>query len=328
MERENQASVVLTVKDLEVSFVTDKGTVNAINDVSFQLEQGEVLGIVGESGCGKSVTISTILGLLDKSKSIVNGTVSFHNKNLLGFKDKELVKIRGNYISMIHQNPMTSLDPLYKIGNQIKETILKHQKNVNWQQASQKAIKLLNLVGIPRPEVTVDMYPHQLSGGMKQRVMIAIALACEPEVLIADEPTTALDVTIQAQILDLLDDLKKKLNMSIIFITHDLGVVAEFCTKIVVMYLGQVVESADVHTIFKHPKHPYTQGLLKSVPKLREGRRERLYSIEGSVPSLNEVPSGCRFSTRCPFATIKCVKEAPKLEEKEAHHLVRCWLAK
>jgi peptide/nickel transport system ATP-binding protein len=322
-EAENQT--ILDVRDLKVSFKTHKGLLPAVNSVSFSVKKGEILGVVGESGCGKSVTATSIMGLLNKKKSFVEGEVQYQNRNLLNLKEREYRKIRGNVISMVHQNPMTALDPLYTIGNQMIETICLHQK-VSKSEAFDRALELLKKVGIASPEIKIHSYPHQLSGGMKQRVMIAIALACQPDILIADEPTTALDVTIQAQILDLLLDLQKEYGMSIIFITHDLGVVAEFCEKVMVMYLGQVVESADVKTIFKSPKHPYTKGLLNSIPNIEGQRKEKLFTVMGAVPPLSKIPKGCRFSNRCSFVTERCLNEMPQLEENVEGHLVRCWL--
>lgn len=317
---------ILDVRDLKVAFKTSNGYLQAVNSVSFSLEKGEILGVVGESGCGKSVTATSILGLFDRKKSRVEGEIQYKERNLLRLSEKQYRKIRGNVISMVHQNPMTALDPLYTIGSQMVETILLHQ-DVSKQEAQMLALDLLKKVGIPSAEQKINAYPHQLSGGMKQRAMIAIALACKPDILIADEPTTALDVTIQAQILDLLLDLQKEYGMSIIFITHDLGVVAEFCTKVMVMYLGQVVESADVKTIFTSPKHPYTKGLLKSIPAIDGERKEKLFTIKGTVPPLSNIPKGCRFSNRCPHAKDLCNQEMPKLVElKQSNHSVRCWL--
>ncbi|PKG25285.1 ABC transporter ATP-binding protein [Niallia nealsonii] len=316
---------ILEVRDLKVAFKTSNGYLQAINSVSFSLEKGEILGVVGESGCGKSVTATSILGLFDRKKSRVEGKIQYKEHNLLRFSEKQYRKIRGNVISMVHQNPMTSLDPLYTIGSQMIETILLHQ-DVSKQEAQMLALDLLKKVGIPSAEQKINAYPHQLSGGMKQRAMIAIALACKPDILIADEPTTALDVTIQAQILDLLLDLQKEYGMSIIFITHDLGVVAEFCTKVMVMYLGQVVESADVKTIFTSPQHPYTKGLLKSIPTIEGERKEKLFTITGTVPPLSDIPKGCRFSNRCPHAKDRCNQEMPELVElSQSNHSVRCW---
>ncbi|MFT8319753.1 MAG: ABC transporter ATP-binding protein [Bacillus sp. (in: firmicutes)] len=316
---------VLNVKDLKVSFSTDEGYLTAVDGVSFELNKGEVLGVVGESGCGKSVTSLSILRLLDRKKTKIDGDIQFNGQNLLELKERNLRKIRGNSISMVHQNPMSSLNPVYTIGNQLSETIRLHQK-VSKSESMQKSIELLRLVGIPSPEEKIHSYPHQLSGGMKQRVMIALALACQPKILIADEPTTALDVTIQSQILELMHKLKEEMDMSVIFITHDLGVVAEFCTKVVVMYLGQVVESADVKSIFKSPLHPYTKGLLKSIPRIDGERNRQLFSIEGAVPSLQEIPKGCRFSNRCTYVTQKCLDKAPELKERSEGHYARCWL--
>jgi peptide/nickel transport system ATP-binding protein len=326
LEEHRVDSKILDVKDLKIAFKTPNGYLQAVNSVSFSLDKGEILGVVGESGCGKSVTATSILGLFNRKKSRVEGEIKYKEQNLLRLNEKQYRKIRGNVISMVHQNPMTALDPLYSIGSQMVETILLHQ-DVSKQEAHQLALELLKKVGIPSAEQKINAYPHQLSGGMKQRAMIAIALACKPDILIADEPTTALDVTIQAQILDLLLDLQKEYGMSIIFITHDLGVVAEFCTKVMVMYLGQVVESADVKTIFSSPQHPYTKGLLKSIPIIEGERKEKLFTIKGTVPPLSDIPKGCRFSNRCPHASDLCNQEMPDLVEiNQSNHFVRCWL--
>jgi peptide/nickel transport system ATP-binding protein len=315
---------LLEIKQLKTSFLTEKGRVTAVDRVSFHIDAGETLGIVGESGCGKSVTAESILRLLDERSTFYEGEIIYNERNLLQLSAEEMQKIRGNEISMIFQDPMTSLNPVYTIGNQIAESIMLHQ-NLPRKQAFEKAVEILRLTGIPAPEQRVREYPHELSGGMRQRVMIAMALACQPKLLIADEPTTALDVTIQAQILELIQDLKKDSDMGVILITHDLGVVAEVCSRVIVMYLGQVIEEADVDSLFFNPLHPYTQGLLKAVPAIDGDRKSKLYVIEGMVPSLHQVPKGCRFAPRCPYADGKCAEEAPALQEVNESRKVRCW---
>ncbi|MCM2533888.1 ABC transporter ATP-binding protein [Neobacillus pocheonensis] len=317
---------ILQIKDLKVSFHSGKRFVPAVDGISFELKEGEILGIVGESGSGKSVTSLTTMGLIPSPPGkIENGEIIFEGKDLKNLSDKEWRKIRGNQISMIFQEPMTSLNPLFTIGNQLKEGINLHTKLAK-SEVKARSIELLRLVGIPRAEGILQEYPHQLSGGMRQRVMIAMAMACNPKVLIADEPTTALDVTIQAQILALMKDLNKKTGTSIILITHDLGVVAEICERVIVMYSGQIVEQGDVLTILKDPQHPYTKGLLKSVPDLR-GKKDRLYSIPGSVPAPGTIQKGCRFAARCAEAFGQCHDEAPDLYKTEKEgHVVRCFL--
>ncbi len=315
---------VLEVRDLRTHFVTDDATVKAVDGVSFAVRAGETLGIVGESGCGKSVTSLSILRLIPSPPGkIVGGEILFKGTNLLSLPDPAMRKIRGNDISMIFQEPMTSLNPVYTCGDQIMEAVILHQK-VGKAEARTRAIEMLRLVGIPSPEQRVDEYPHQLSGGMRQRVMIAMALSCQPEVLIADEPTTALDVTIQAQILELLNRLQREMGMAILLITHDLGVVAETCNRVAVMYAGQVVEYAGVEDIFARPRMPYTVGLLGSIPKLGE-ERERLRVIPGNVPNPSEFPSGCKFHPRCPVAIDRCKVENPPLTTIRPGHEVRCW---
>ncbi|MEH7342680.1 ABC transporter ATP-binding protein [Bacillus sp. JJ1532] len=317
---------ILQIKDLKVSFQTGKKFVPAIDGVSFELNEGEILGIVGESGSGKSVTSLTTMGLIPSPPGkIENGEIIFEGKDLKNISEKEWRKIRGNQISMIFQEPMTSLNPLFTIGNQLMEAIRLHTATSK-SAAKARSIELLKLVGIPRAEGIISEYPHQLSGGMRQRVMIAMAMACNPRVLIADEPTTALDVTIQAQILALMKDLNEKTNTSIILITHDLGVVAEICELVIVMYSGQIVEQGDVRTILKNPQHPYTKGLLKSVPDLR-GKKDRLYSIPGNVPTPGTVHKGCRFAARCSEVFDRCHEESPELNIMETDgHKVRCLL--
>jgi oligopeptide/dipeptide ABC transporter ATP-binding protein len=319
-----KTDTIISVENLKTYFYTEDGTVPAIDGVSFEVKRGETLAIVGESGSGKSVTSLSIMRLIPQPPGkIVNGDIKFNGDSLLIKSEKEMRSIRGNRISMIFQEPMTSLNPVYKIGDQISESIIVHQKKTK-KEALAEAINLLNLVGIPEPERRINQYPHELSGGMRQRVMIAIALACQPELLIADEPTTALDVTIQNQILQLMKTLKQKINMSIMLITHDLGVVAEMADSVVVMYAGQVVEQGDVFTIFENPKHPYTEGLLKSMPSA-EKRVGKLYAIEGVVPNPLNLPNGCRFAARCEYATALCYDEMPDIEKIGNEEAVRCW---
>jgi len=321
-----ETNPILRIKDLKVSFQTGKKLVPAVDGISFELKDGEILGIVGESGSGKSVTSLATMGLIPSPPGkIENGEIIFEGKDLKNISEKEWRKIRGNQISMIFQEPMTSLNPLFTIGNQLIEAIRLHT-DLSKREAIVRSIDLLKLVGIPRAEGILKENPHQLSGGMRQRVMIAMAMACNPKVLIADEPTTALDVTIQAQILALMKDLNKKTNTTIILITHDLGVVAEICERVIVMYAGQIVEQGDVRTILKNPQHPYTKGLLKSVPDLR-GKKDRLYSIPGTVPTPGTIQKGCRFAARCGDAFGQCQEETPDLYKKEKDgHEVRCFL--
>jgi oligopeptide/dipeptide ABC transporter ATP-binding protein len=315
-------SNLLEVNDLNIQFRLDEKYYSAVEGVSFHIKEGETLGLVGESGCGKSVTSLAVMGLLqDPTK--VGGSIKFRDTELTKLPEKKMRSIRGNDISMIFQEPMTSLNPVHKIGRQIGESLILH-KGLSGRQAHNQAIELLAQVGIPRPEEIVNEFPHQLSGGMRQRVMIAIAMACNPQLLIADEPTTALDVTIQAQILDLMRSLSRERNMSTLLITHDLGVVAEMCDRVAVMYAGKIVEQGPVRTIFKNPQHPYTIGLLNSLPKIT-GEKERLNPIKGNVPSLRNMPAGCRFAPRCPHAMDVC-RTTPELFEVEDGHLSRCWL--
>ncbi|NME07048.1 ABC transporter ATP-binding protein [Psychrobacillus sp. BL-248-WT-3] len=321
-----QGKKVLEVKGLQTSFFTDDGVIPSVDYVDFHVREGEILGIVGESGCGKSVTSLSIMGLVPSPPGkITNGEILFKGKDLTTFSEKEMRKIRGNEIAMIFQEPMTSLNPLFTIGNQLIEAITLHKKDWSKKQAKDRAIEMLKLVGLPRAEALMKDYPHQLSGGMRQRVMIAMALVCDPEVLIADEPTTALDVTIQAQILKLMRDLNKRLNTAVLLITHDLGVVAETCERVVVMYAGKVVEEGLVETIFKDPQHPYTKGLLASVPDMRY-KKQRLYSIPGNVPKPGTITTGCRFAARCEFAFERCTQENPPLYETSEGHKTRCFL--
>ncbi|MBL0385225.1 ABC transporter ATP-binding protein [Tumebacillus sp. ITR2] len=317
---------LLQVSDLEIAFKTERGDVTAVAGVSFFLEKGETLGIVGESGCGKSVTSLSIMRLLPNPPGrISGGRIELGGRNLVELSEREMREVRGNLVSMIFQEPMTSLNPVFTIGKQIDEAIRLHKK-VSKREARVLTVEILKKVGIPRPEQIAKEYPHQLSGGMRQRVMIAMALVCEPQLLIADEPTTALDVTIQAQILHLMDSLKRETGTSILLITHDLGVVAEMCDRVLVMYAGQVVEEATVESLFAEPKHPYTVGLLNSIPHA-DRKSERLPSIAGNVPSLAEMPVGCRFAPRCPVALEKCHSQNPELLTVSESHACRCWLA-
>lgn len=316
---------ILRVKNLKTCFFTDGGEVPAVDGVDFYINKGEILGIVGESGCGKSVTSLSIMGLLPKGiGKITDGEIWFKDENIVLASEKRMKEIRGNEIAMIFQEPMTSLNPLFTIGNQMIEAIRIHQK-ISKAEARKRAIDMLKLVGLPRAEEMIDEYPHQLSGGMRQRVMIAMAMVCNPSLLIADEPTTALDVTIQAQILHLMKQLNEQFGTAIMMITHDLGVVAEMCHRVVVMYAGKIIEEGDVQTIFRHPKHPYTIGLIRSVPDIRE-RKERLYSIPGSVPKPGSIKYGCRFAARCEQAFERCFSENPDLYEVEQGHRARCFL--
>ena len=315
---------ILVVEDLTTHFFTDKGVVKAVDGNSFVLREGQTLGVVGESGCGKSITAMSILNLIEKPGKIVKGSIKFDGEELVGIDEKKLRTYRGNEISMIFQEPMTSLNPVFRIGDQIGESLKLHQK-MKKHEAHEKAIDLLKLVGIPRAEKVVRDYPHQLSGGMRQRAMIAMALACNPKILIADEPTTALDVTIQAQILSLMNDLQKKTNTAIMLITHDLGVVAQMAHHVLVMYAGKIVESASAVDIFKNPKHPYTIGLLESIPNLEEDKA-RLNSIEGVVPNPFELPAGCYFEPRCKFAMERCKTEQPGTYAVGENHTAACFL--
>lgn len=317
---------VLQVKDLVTTFFTDDGNVAAVDNISFSIREGEVLAIVGESGCGKSVTSLSIMGLVPSPPGkVTNGQILLDNRDLTKLKEKQMRAIRGQEIAMIFQEPMTSLNPLFTIGNQLIEAIRIHNKSWNKKQTRNRAIEIMKLVGLPRAEQLFDDYPHQLSGGMRQRVMIAMALVCNPKILIADEPTTALDVTIQAQILKLIKDLNSRLNTAVLLITHDLGVVAQTCERVIVMYAGQIVEEAPVQEIFTNPKHPYTQGLLQSVPDMRYKKNE-LYSIPGNVPKPGSIIKGCRFAQRCPHAFDRCRSETPNLYETSDNHSARCFL--
>jgi len=315
---------LLQVSNLKTHFITKAGTVKAVDGVSFNVKKGQTLGIVGESGSGKTITVMSIMRLIPQPPGkIVAGEVVFQGEDLLKKTEKEMRKIRGNEISMIFQDPMTSLNPVMTVGQQIMEAVLFHQR-VTKKVAKQKALEVLNKVGIPEPEQRLAEYPHQFSGGMQQRVMIAMALACSPKLLIADEPTTALDVTIQAQILELMNELQQDFNTSVIMITHDLGVVAEVCEEVLVMYAGKPVEKTSVDRLFEYPKHPYTLGLLRSLPKLGEAQKERLIPIEGNPPDLHCLPPGCNFAERCDKKSETCLLDKPKFREIEPGHWVSC----
>ena len=318
------SKAVVELKDLQTHFQTEEGTVKAVNHVSFAVREGETVCVVGESGCGKSVTALSIMGLIAESGSVVGGDILYGGKSLLGMKEKELRSLRGNDIAMIFQEPMTSLNPVFTVGEQIVETLREHEL-LSKNEAYKKAIELIRKVGIARADEIVHSYPHELSGGMLQRIMIAVALSCNPKLLIADEPTTALDVTIQAQILDLLRQIKEELKTSILLITHDLGVVAEMADYVVVMYGGKVIEEAPVLEIFQNPKHPYTKGLLKSKPVMGK-RIDKLYSIPGQVPNLVGLGEFCYFSGRCEHCMEICKEEAPNLNVHDENHKVACWL--
>lgn len=317
-------NTLLEVKSLRTVFFTEDGEVPAVNDISFSIGSGEILGLVGESGCGKSVTSLSILRLLSPPGRIVSGQIMFEGIDLLQLSEGEMETIRGNKISMIFQEPMTSLNPVMTIGKQVAETLIVH-KNLSKKEAMDRAVQLLMDVRIPDPERRVGEYPHQLSGGMRQRVMIAMAIACKPALLIADEPTTALDVTIQAQILELLKQLRDEYQLSILLITHALGVVAEVADRVAVMYAGKIVEQAPVKEIFSNPLHPYTIGLLDSIPKISKERKTRLKSIEGTVPDLLRLPPGCSFYDRCKERTDRCTSRFPETTRPNAEHLVACY---
>ena len=324
----NNTKPLLEVKGLKTYFYTEDGVVRAVDGVNFEVYPGEVLGIVGESGCGKSVTSLSIMRLISKPGRVDAGEILLDGENLLNLSEEEMTKVRGNRISMIFQQPQTALNPVFKVGDQLAEVLNVHQdlgKDAGWK----RAVQLLKMVGVPDPERRVEAYPHELSGGMAQRVMIAMALACIPELLIADEPTTALDVTIQAQILDLMRDMRREMGTSVILITHDLGVVAEMAERVAVMYAGEIVEQTDVNSLFDEPMHPYTQGLIGSIPILGE-IKDKLDVIPGSVPNLVNLPVGCRFAPRCQarfkHALTICTEIKPELEEVKPGHFVRCWL--
>ena len=324
MKQETNQEYLLEIKDLTTAFLFDGKPVPVTVNVSYGIKKGEILGIVGESGSGKSVTVKSVLRRLPSPpSSILNGEIYFHGQNLLTLKEKEMQKIRGNKISMIFQEPMTSLNPVYTCGNQITETIMLHQ-HLSKEEALKKAALMLDLVGIPAPESRLKSYPHQLSGGMRQRVMIAMALSCEPELLIADEPTTALDPTIQAQIITLIKELRDSIGLSVMYITHDLAVVAEICDRVVVMYAGMVMEIAEIRDLFHAPLHPYTQGLMQAMPRINQ-QSEMLYNIPGMVPHVTQMPTGCRFQPRCPYATEVCSQACPELVDAGDGHMVRCF---
>ncbi|MDO4568939.1 MAG: ABC transporter ATP-binding protein [Planctomycetia bacterium] len=336
--------MLLEIKNLKTSFFTDEGVAKSVDDVSFAIPRGETVGVVGESGCGKSVSAMSIMGLVAPPGRVVGGEILFHHAksdksdsakcvDLLTLSEAEMRKYRGKHIAMIFQEPMSSLNPVFRVGNQISEAVLLHNPGISKEDAWNRAVEMLRQVRIPEAEQRAREFPHQFSGGMRQRVMIAMALSCNPELLIADEPTTALDVTIQAQILDLLRNLQQSLGMSIMFITHDLGVIAEIASRVVVMYASKVVETADVKTIFKNPRHPYTLGLLKSRPELgnileENEEKKTLFSIPGAVPSPLQFPSGCKFHPRCPMCEKICRQREPELVEIDPGHLVRCHFAR
>ena len=323
--RQTENSPLLSVKDLTVEFKTEKGVVRAVDGVSFDLAGGEPLGIVGESGCGKSVTALSLLKLIPSPPGrIAGGEILLDGQNIVPLSDSRMRPIRGNKISMIFQEPMTALNPVFTIGNQMIE-ILRIHKNISRQEARNQALEILNTVEIESPEKRINQYPHELSGGMRQRVMIAMALSCNPRILVADEPTTALDVTVQAQVMDEIKRLQKKLDMAVILITHDLGVIAEFCRRVIVMYCGKIVEIADTESLFKAPRHPYTKGLLDSIPRIREQKLEKLPTIQGMVPDLADLPEGCRYADRCPKVKERCRKSEPVLEKDLTNRGVSCF---
>lgn len=316
---------ILAIEDLCVNFTTENGDLNVLDHISLELTKGKTLGLVGESGCGKSVTSMSIMRLLPQpSGRITKGSISFQGNDLSKLSSKELRSVRGNRIAMIFQEPMTALNPVQPIGKQILEVYKLHRSELTKKQAYNSALETLKKVGIPEAATRFNEYPHQLSGGMRQRVVIAMALACEPDILIADEPTTALDVTIQAQILDLMKSLQNDYGMAILFITHDLGVIAELCDDVAVMYAGRVVEKTNTINLFSNPKHPYSQGLLNSIPRVTDNKQDKLSTIEGQVPSLYEMPKGCRFQNRCPHAESDCNKQSYALEQVSDNHYVNC----
>ena len=318
---------ILEVNSLVTAFDTEGGRIRAVDDVSFAIKKQQTLGIVGESGCGKSVTALSIMRLLPKPAGIIeSGQILFNGSDLVQLPANKMHEIRGKRISMVFQEPMTSLNPVHRIGKQLGEVYRLHFAEMRENEIRQQSLELLQKIGIPEPEQRLEEYPHQISGGMRQRVMIALALACKPDILIADEPTTALDVTIQAQILELMQHLQRETGMAVMFITHDLGVIAETCEEVVVMYAGKIAETASATELFKNPKHPYTQGLLDSIPRLETTRKTKLNIIEGIVPSLYEIPSGCRFRNRCPYAMDICAGDPPPMNSVGADHLAACYL--
>jgi len=318
---------ILEVNNLVTAFDTEGGRIRAVDDVSFAIKKQQTLGIVGESGCGKSVTALSIMRLLPKPAGIIeSGQILFNGSDLVQLPADKMHEIRGKRISMVFQEPMTSLNPVHRIGKQLGEVYQLHFAEMRENEIRQQSLELLQKIGIPEPEQRLEEYPHQISGGMRQRVMIALALACKPDILIADEPTTALDVTIQAQILELMQNLQRETGMAVMFITHDLGVIAETCEEVVVMYAGKIAETASATELFKNPKHPYTQGLLDSIPRLETPRKTKLNIIEGIVPSLYEIPSGCRFRNRCPYAMDICAGDPPPMIAVGADHLAACYL--
>lgn len=324
MSELNNEQSLLKINEIKTHFFTRRGIVPAIDGVTIEIPTGKIIGIVGESGCGKSVTSLSVMGLVQRPGKVVEGTIEFEGKNLLELSKNQMRKIRGNDISMIFQEPMTSLNPVYTVGRQVSEALTIH-KNISKAQAKEKVIEIFKSVGIPEAEKRYNAYPHQLSGGLRQRVMIGMAMICSPKLMIADEPTTALDVTIEAQILHLMRELRTKNNTSIMMITHNLGVVAELCDYVYVMYAGKVMEQADINELFEKAYHPYTDGLMRSIPKINS-RNTRLYSIKGVVPNLLKLPKGCRFSPRCEKATEKCFKQEPELYKINKNHSVRCFL--
>lgn len=323
-----EKNVLLEVKNLQTTFFTDDGEIPAVNNISFEIKEGEILAIVGESGCGKSVTSLSIMGLVPSPPGkIVNGEILFNGKDITKLSEKNMRKIRGNDIAMIFQEPMTSLNPLFTIGNQLIEAIRIHNKNWSKKKAKERSIEIMKLVGLPRPEELLKVYPHELSGGMRQRIMIAMALVNNPKLLIADEPTTALDVTIQAQILKLIKEINYQFKMAVMLITHDLGIVAETCERVIVMYAGQIVEEGPVEEIFTNPLHPYTKGLIQSVPDMRF-KKEKLNSIPGNVPKPGSVKTGCLFAPRCQYKQERCLTDPPPLYDSTSPniHRARCFL--
>jgi len=317
--------MLLSVNKLKTHFLTPEGVIRAVDDVSFKIDKGRVLGIVGESGCGKSVTALSLMRLIPQPGRIIAGEIFFDGRDLLKLDNEEIRKLRGNRMAMVFQDPMTSLNPVFTIGNQISESLRVH-KGLKRSDAIKKAQFLLQRVGIPDPSRRVKEYPHQMSGGMKQRVMIAMAISCDPSLIIADEPTTALDVTIQAQILRLLRELIETSNTALILISHDLGVIAEMADEVAIMYAGKIVEYANTSELFASPLHPYTIGLLQSIPRGEEKKKKRLQTIEGSVPRLSDLPEGCMFNPRCKYVVDRCRREVPELIDSGGGHLVRCWV--